>query len=68
MIQDAYGAQNTADEVSLTDSNEAVLWVKAEGGATPLLVNLTNLAVWRADGTIETDDELKREWLGIRDA
>ena len=27
------------------------------------MANLTNLAAWRADGTIASDDELKLEWL-----
>jgi hypothetical protein len=35
-------------------------------GATPLCANLTNLAAWRADGTISSDEELKRDWLLIR--
>jgi hypothetical protein len=27
------------------------------------MANLTNLAAWRADGTISSDEKLKRDWL-----
>jgi hypothetical protein len=29
------------------------------------MVVLTNLAAWRADGTIASDDALRREWLHV---
>jgi len=30
------------------------------------MANLTNLAVWRLDGTIPSDEELKRDWLRLQ--
>ena len=68
MIQQGYGSQNTADEVFFTDADEAALFVKASNGTSPVMANLTNLAAWRADGTISSDEELKREWLRLRSA
>jgi hypothetical protein len=65
MIQEGYGPQNTADKVFFTEPDEAVLFVKAPDGSSPLMANLSNLAAWRADGTIPSDDELKREWLRV---
>jgi hypothetical protein len=29
------------------------------------MANLSNLAAWRADGTISSDEELKSEWLRL---
>lgn len=63
MIQEAYGPQNTAEDVFFTDADEAALFVKAPDGTNPLMVVLTNLAAWREDGTISNDDVLRREWL-----
>jgi hypothetical protein len=63
VIQEQFGVQNTAQEVFFTDSNEAALFVKSPDGSSPVMANLTNLAAWRADGTIASDDELKLEWL-----
>ena len=68
MIQDHYGSMNRVDAVMWTDEGEAVLWVKACDGSCPLVVNLTNLAAWIADGTIPNDKELKREWLHINES
>jgi hypothetical protein len=65
MIQRGYGLQNCADIVFFTDANEAVLSVKASDGTSPLMANLSNLAAWRADGTISSDEELKKEWLRL---
>jgi hypothetical protein len=65
VIQQGYGSQNTANEVFFTDSDEAAIFVKASDGTLPLFANLTNLAAWRADGTIAGDEELKRKWLHI---
>ena len=64
IIQEGYGAQNGVGEVFLNDKGEAVLFVKASDGTTPLLANLTSLAGWRADGTIPSDADL-RGWLGL---
>jgi hypothetical protein len=65
MIQQGYGPQYTADKVFFTKADEAVLFVKALDGTSPLMANLSNLAAWRADGTISSDDDLKRDWLRL---
>ena len=65
MIQEAYGKQNSIDKVFFTDREEAAIFVKTVTAKTPLTVVLTNLAKWRADGTIGSDEELKRKWLRI---
>jgi hypothetical protein len=65
IIQQGYGSQNTVDEVFFTDADEAAIFVKASIGTSPVMANLTNLAAWRADGTISGDEELKREWLRL---
>jgi len=65
MIQQGYGPQNSADRVFFTNAGEAVISVQAFDGTSPLMANLSNLAAWRADGTISTDDELKSEWLRL---
>ena len=65
IIQEGYGLQNTADEVFFTDAHEAVIFVKASDGSSRVMANLTNLATWRADGTIPSDEELKRDWLRL---
>jgi len=65
MVQEAYGPQNTENEVFFSKADEAVLFVKARDGTSPLVVVLTNLAAWRQDGTIANDDVLRREWLHI---
>ncbi len=63
VIKEQFGARNTADEVFFTDAGEAALFIKAPDGTSVAAANLTNLAMWRADGTIATDEELKPEWL-----
>jgi hypothetical protein len=65
IIQQGYGAQNTAAEVFFTKADEAAIFVRASDGTSPLMANLTNLAAWRADGTIASDEDLKRNWLRI---
>ncbi|HXM98944.1 MAG TPA: hypothetical protein VN982_10745 [Candidatus Dormibacteraeota bacterium] len=65
MIQDGYGLQNTTAGVLFTDADEAAIFVKASNGTSPLMANLTNLAAWRADGTIPSDEELKKAWLRL---
>jgi hypothetical protein len=64
MIQEGYGPQNSTDEVVFTDADEAVIFVKASKGTSPMMANLSNLAAWRANGTISSDDELKK-WLRL---
>jgi len=65
MIQQGYGPQNSAERVFFTNAGEAVISVEASDGTSPLMANLSNLAAWRADGTISSDDELKSEWLRL---
>jgi hypothetical protein len=65
MVQEGYGSQNTVNEVFFTDADEAAIFVKASNGTSPLMANLTNLAAWRADGTIPSDEELKADWLRL---
>ncbi len=67
MIQSHYGPQNTAESITWMNDDEATLWVTDTSGATVLMVHLTNLADWRLDGTISTDEELQRDWLRIDD-
>ena len=62
MIQQGYGPRNGADGVFFTNAGEAVILVKVDG-TSPLMANLSSLAAWRADGTISSDDESKRDWL-----
>ena len=66
IIQEGHGSQNTADEVFFTDADEAVILIMASDGTSSLMANLTNLAAWRADGTIPNDEELKTDWLQLR--
>ena len=65
VIQQGHGPQNTADEVFFTDAGEAAIFVRASNGTSRFMANLTNLAAWRADGTISSDEELKRDWLQL---
>lgn len=65
MIQEEHGPQNTEQEVFFTDASEAAIFIKARDGTSPMMVVLTNLAAWRADGTIATEEALKREWLHV---
>jgi hypothetical protein len=65
MIQQGYGPQNSADTVFFTKADEAVIMVKASDGTSHMMANLSNLATWRADGTISSDDELKSKWLRL---
>ena len=63
IIQQGYGPQNSLGKVFFTDTGEAAIFVKVPDGTSRVMVNLTNLAAWRADGTISSDEELKRNWL-----
>jgi hypothetical protein len=68
LIQDHYGSQNTLDDIVFSSDNEAVIWVRAADGTTPLFASLTNLSAWREDGSIPSDEELLRDWLRIGEA
>ena len=65
VIQQGYGPQNTADTVFFTERDEAVILIKASDGTSRLMANLSNLATLRANGTISSDTELRREWLQL---
>jgi len=62
-IRQWYGPQNSPDDVFFTDSDEAVIFVTAIDGTSRLIANLSNLGAWLADGTISSDEELRRRWL-----
>jgi len=47
-----WGPQNSAADVVFSDSDEAFLFVKATNGSSPVMVVLTNLGRWFADGTL----------------
>ena len=65
IIQEGYGLQNTADEVFFTEADEAVMFVKASDSSSRVMAKLSNLAGLRADGTIPSDEELRRDWLRL---
>jgi hypothetical protein len=64
LIQLHYGPQNSGEAISWMN-DDATLWVTNTTGETVLMVHVTNLANWRRDGTIGTDEELQRDWLQI---
>ena len=66
MIQQGYGLRNSVGKVFFTDTDEAAIFVKASMGRYVFMANLTNLAAWRADGGITSDEELKRDWLLLK--
>ena len=61
MIQEEHGLQNTEEDVFFTDRDEAAIFSKGRDGTRCLV--LTNLAAFRAEGIIATDEALRREWL-----
>jgi len=65
IIQAHYGPQNSAEDAFLAGDGKTVLLVKSRDGSGSLMVNLTDLATWCADGTITSDEELRRRWLRI---
>jgi hypothetical protein len=66
IIQDSFGrVQNGESDVFFTADDEAAIFVKASGGSSPVMANLTSLAAFRANGTISSDEDLKRDWLQI---
>lgn len=65
LLQNGYRLRNTVDEVFFTADDEAAIAVKDSTGRTQLMVNLSNLAAWRADGTIQSDDALRKDWLRL---
>ena len=65
MIQNGRGSQNSIDKVFFSDADEAIILATTFDGTGSLMANLTHLAAFRADGTISSDDELKRTWLQL---
>jgi hypothetical protein len=65
IIQKGYGSQNSIDKVFFSSSGEAVIFVTKPDGAEAVMANLTNLAAFRADGTIPSDEKLKQQWLNL---
>lgn len=64
LIQEAYGSENSEDEVFFSDEDEAIILVQGDGGSLGLTV-LSNLAMFLQDGTISSVEALKRDWLMI---
>ena len=65
VIRDHYGPLNVPEIVIFSEEGDAIIWVKADDGSIPLMANLSNLAAWRADGSIASEEELRRKWLRI---
>ena len=63
IIQDHYGPLNTEDEIIFIEDGKAVIWIKDRAGCMQLMAVLSNLAKWRADGTIPSDEALLNDWL-----
>jgi len=66
IIQQGYGPHNSIDSVFFSPANEAVMFVRLSNGMSIVMANLSNLAAWRADGTIPSDDELRTKWLRLK--
>lgn len=60
-IQDFWGAQNGDADVFISDSGEAVIFVTATDGSTPVVVNLSNIGAWLRDGSL--DVATARGWV-----
>jgi hypothetical protein len=65
IIQEGYGAHNGLDKVYFSPADEAVIFVRLANGMSIVMANLSNLAARRADGTIATDEELRKKWLRL---
>jgi len=63
LVRELYGDQNTEEDVFFPTEKEAAIFVKAADGSFPIMVHLTNLAEWRSNGTIASDEDLKKNWL-----
>ena len=61
-IREVYGDQNTADDVFVSDRNEAVIFVKNRDGSMPIAVVLTNVAQWAREGML-SKDQVCNEYL-----
>lgn len=65
IIQEGYGAHNAMDKVYFSPADEAVMFVRLANGMSIVMANLSNLAAGRADGTIASDEELRKKWLRL---
>ncbi|MGD0570952.1 MAG: hypothetical protein ABSA78_21335 [Candidatus Sulfotelmatobacter sp.] len=65
IIQEGYGAHNGLDKVYFSPADEAVMFVRLANGMSIVMANLSNLAARRADGTIASDEELRKKWLRL---
>ena len=65
LIQEMYGQQNRPSDIFVAEDNEACILIKDSSGSSIMFANITNLAEWRADGSITSDEALKIEWLQI---
>ena len=66
IIQQGYGPHNSIDRGFFSPADEAVMFVRLSNGNSIVMANLSNLAAWRADGTIASDDELRTRWLRLK--
>jgi hypothetical protein len=64
LVQEYYGPWNTAEEVFVSDHDEAVIFVKDASGDSPICVNLTVCASAYTDGSLSLKN-LKSGWLRI---
>src|SRR5690348_16269950 len=51
-IRSFWGPQNSIHDVFFSNQDEAALFVKARNGSSQVVVVLTNLGRWVADGTL----------------
>ena len=65
LVQELYGEHNDEEKVFLVDDSEACIAIEDSDGNTVMMASLTNLAAWREDGSIVSDEELKTKWLSI---
>jgi hypothetical protein len=65
MVQTGWGPQNRLEHVIFSERDEAYLFVRDSDGSMPGAVNLTVIAMFRADGTVASDEELKRRHLHL---
>jgi hypothetical protein len=62
LIQRLYGQQNTANDVFISDRDEAVIFVKDTNGTLGLCVVLTNVARWSRDEKL-SEDQICEKYL-----
>jgi hypothetical protein len=51
LVQDHLGPQNTVDNVVVNENNEAFITARNTAGERCIMLNLTNLAGWVAEGS-----------------